>query len=101
MEQMWMLKMTFHKEEWYYFQIHSQTPLHHASIRGHLEIVKCLIENGAELNVIWDSRVLYNPTTFFISISNFIDPYFQVISEYSDEINWERLIENGMIWFEI
>ena len=92
-----MLRMVFHQEESYYFQVHNQTSLHHASSGGHFEVVKYLIENGAELNLIWDSRGLNHPTTFFISISNFIDPYFRVINENIDAINWERLIENGMI----
>ena len=45
-----MLRMVFHQEESYYFQSYGRTPLHNASIIDHLEIVKYLIEKGADVN---------------------------------------------------
>ena len=47
---MLILKIAFPKKELYYFQSYEWTPLHCASDSGHLEIVKYLIENGADVN---------------------------------------------------
>ena len=45
-----MLRMVFHQEESYYFQSYGCTPLRNASIIDRLEVVKYIIEKGADVN---------------------------------------------------
>lgn len=70
-----------------------------ASINGFLEIVKYLIEMGANVNSIWGSWLEYKMTAYTL-INNFNDPFHQKYEKY-EKFEYRKfavfLIENGML----
>ena len=49
--------MVDHVQLFFIYSPHQKTPLHWAADAGHVDIVRCLVEQGADLNIKDDSGV--------------------------------------------